>query len=124
MKYCAARKRYSLITLQPTCKEEKKLFWVFRCDDIVDMFDFKVFATILFTMAFLVNYFDDDKQEKMHYRLARRLVNLVFYLIVWIMTRRLKKHYIYFVPVLFIFERFTAMLAAIAATNSTDNGDE
>ena len=112
MKCCKANKRYSLATLRPTSNEERKLFWEFRCDDIIEMYDFKCIFSILLFLGFLINYSNEHKTEDMLYRLARRLVNLLFYLIVWLIARRFRRTFIYWIPVLFFFTRFTANLSA------------
>ena len=112
MKCCASKKRYSLGTLRPTSKEERKLFWEFRVDDIIEMFDFKIICDVLLLLAFLLNYSSDDKTEDMLYRLGRRLINLLFYFIVWLIAKRFKRSFIYWIPVVHFFTRFTAMLAA------------
>ena len=129
MKCCicfSSRKRYSLVTLKPTSKEERKLFWEFRCEDIVEMYDYKCFFTVALLLIFLLNYFDDLKAENMQYRLIRRLVNLALIAIVWLIARakRFKHSFIYLMPVLLIATRFTAILAALAAVKSTDSHEE
>ena len=112
MKCCSAKKRYSLVILRPTSNEERKLFWEFRCDDIVEMFDFKCIFNVLLFLGFLIDYSNEYKTEDMRYRLARRIVNLLLYLMVWLIARKFRRRFIYWIPTLLIFTRFIAMIAA------------
>ena len=48
--------KYSIITLLPKDKEERKLFWDFRCQDISQLLPFFVGYNALFWTVYLFGY--------------------------------------------------------------------
>ena len=72
---------------------------------------------------FLLNFNDDESNEDLRYRIGRRVVNLLLYFLVWAIGRRFKRCLVYWMPVVFIFTRFTSTLAASAAIKSTDDSE-
>ena len=48
--------KYSVLTQKPHDKDEKQLFWEFRCEDIISMFRFKCFYAPFLTLMTLQYY--------------------------------------------------------------------
>ena len=127
MKACTRKKsKYNLCTLRPNNEEERSLFWDFRVEDIIEMFEYKFIYNVVLFLVFLLKFFDQDKDEDLSFRTMRRVVNLLLFFSVWLMTKtkKFRKCYIYWVPVVFVTTRFIAGLAAIHAYKTTDDFGE
>ena len=90
----------------------------------MEMYDFKCVYNFILLLVFLLSLLDNEKNEDMKYRIGRRVVNLLFYFVVWLIGRRFKRSFAYWIPVVLIFTRFMGMMAAEAASKSTDDNEE
>ena len=90
------------MTLRPIKKKERQLFWDFRADDIVDMFNVKCSIAIITWLVALVFYCLDTSDSENYIRLIGFSLYVLLYFVTFLITRRFKKCFIYTMPVLFI----------------------
>ena len=78
-----------LNTLQPNNKEDRKKFWLFRSEDIIEMFNFRVFIYIVMMIVHVIAFFDDSTN---YYLLNSILIasslRLILIVLVWFTIRR------------------------------------
>ena len=100
---CTAR-LYNKIILRPDNKQDRALFWKFRCEDIAEMFNYAMAsATVAWTGISLISVLNpNDLSLKQRYE-NNIEINFTFltYCIVWCIGRRFKTILVHLLPFLF-----------------------
>ena len=122
MKCFSSKLNYNPVTLNPTNEEERTLFFEFRCEDVLEMYDAICIIMIVVALLSILGFLQNFEDTLMLLRLIFSSIDVIFYLIVWFGIRRFKKFNIYWLPLLFICTRVIRFIGHNIAANS--KGDD
>ena len=114
-------------SLQPNNQEERRKFWDFRSEDILEMFDIRVLVYITFAATNLFIFlYDTDKFEQRNILIFNAL-RLIPVTLVWVSIKRCKKYFskyfIYSLPALLLCSRILMICGVVAAVNAVGEAD-
>ena len=101
MKIFNSNRKYNLLTLRPTTKEDRKEFWNFRSEDINEMFTYYVGFGFLYLALHLFNYVKDPTRPLLS-QLASYSVLVALRFVVWLIGKSYKKNLVYLTFALYI----------------------
>ena len=100
---------HSKLTLRPTSKEDRELFWRQRCDDIVESLTVTAAIAGLAWATYLCAYLANQDEKS----LSRMLINTMFflpYIAMCLVGRCFQKYLAYALPLMFAFEEITSCM--------------
>ena len=101
MKFFNHNRKYSLLTLRPHNEEDRKLFFEFRADDVIEMFNYRLGMEFCFWFSILVQYMFKFDDKDMRNKLYFRSVYFIMHVVVFFLGLRFKRNIIYMIPALY-----------------------
>ena len=102
---------YTAINLRPTDKEEQRLFWKFRVDDVMDLFVYICYVQTIWLLAYflsLINEFNYTNQVMF----GLGFILAAYHWLVYCFRFRLKDNLIWIIFVLYISNQILTALAS------------
>ena len=101
MKCFNHNRKYSILSLRPHNEEDRQLFFEYRADDVIEMFNYRLGYEIIYSVNILIQYMLNFESEQMRSKMIFRTFYLLMHVMAWLFGLRFKRKIVYIIPVLY-----------------------
>ena len=89
------------MTLRPHNEDDRELFYEFRANDVIEMFNYRLGYEVCFSVNILIQYMLKFDDKEMRNKMIFRSFYLFMHVMVWLFGLRFKRKIVYIIPVLY-----------------------
>ena len=91
-----------MISLRPKDEEDRKAFWEFQCEEIVNAFRFQIWYYALLVLVYIISYISSRDSISIWTPILVSTV-LIAYILVWLSGRRFTKQFVYILVLMYVY---------------------